>query len=138
MADQIASVVPEQTPADNATALEQVAHAAGCHMCMIVVHSLFASAWRGGAPGSRAGEMADIIGRDFCSAMRALDITGDKASPNELALAADCAIDTYLAAHGEHVPDHGAFRLTIAHTIAAALEAAGDFVISSGPEETRH
>ena len=138
MPDETARVVPEQTPADNAAALEQVAHAAGCHMCAIVVHSLFATAFCGGSPGSRAGEMASIIGRGFCAAMHALDIAGDKASPNELAYAADVAIDAYLAPHGAYVPDHARFRLAIASTIAAALGAAGDVRIASGPEETRH
>ena len=112
-------------------------HAATCGICTVIVHSLFAVAFRGGSPGSRAGEMADIIGRAFCASMRALDLTGDKASPGELAYAADVATDAYLGPHGAYVPDHARFRLAIASTIAAALGAAGEVVID-GPEETQH
>ena len=137
MADATARVVPEQTPADNATATEQAVHAATCGICTIIVHSLFAVAWRGGSPGSRAGEMADIIGRRFCALLRAADPDGDKATPVQLHAAARVAIAAYLESHGAHVRDHTAFRMAVAKTIALALSSAGEVVID-GPAETRH
>ena len=112
-------------------------HAATCGVCAVVVHSLFAASWRGGSPGVRAGEAADVIGRAFCASLTTLD-AGDKATPAELAGAADVAIDTYLARRGAFVPDHAAFRQAIAQTIAAALGAAGEVVIRDEPNATRH
>ena len=138
MADATARVVPEQTPADNAAAAAQAVHAATCGICTIVVHSLFAAAWRGGSPGSRAGEMADIIGRRFCALLRESDPAGDTATPVQLHAAARLAIAAYLESHhGAHVRDHTAFRMAVAKTIALALSSAGEVVID-GPAETRH
>ena len=82
-----------------------MAHAATCGICMVVVHALFAAAWRGGSPGSRAGEAASIIGRRFCALARP---AGAQATPDELARAADAAVDVYLDTHGAFVPDHDA------------------------------
>ena len=137
MADATAKVVPEQTAKDNATAAEQAVHAATCGICTIIVHSLFAVAWRGGSPGSRAGEMADIVGRRFCALLRELDPAGDKASPVELHKAARLAITAYLDSHGAHVRDHTAFRMAVAKTVALALSSAGEVVID-GATDTRH
>ena len=139
MADATASVVPEheQTAQDNATAAEQAVHAATCGICTIVVHSLFAVAWRGGSPGSRAGEMADCIGRRFCALLRESDPDGDKATPVELHRAARLAIAAYLDSHGAHVRDHTAFQMAVAKTVALALSSAGEVTIN-GPADTLH
>ena len=137
MADQIASVVDTSEQRAAADALEQMDHARSCGICMIVVHSLFAVAWRGGSPGSRAGEMADIIGRRFCALLRAADPDGDKATPVQLHAAARVAIAAYLESHGAHVRDHSAFRMAVAKTVALALSSAGEVVID-GPAGTLH
>ncbi len=137
MPDATARVVPEQTPTDNATAAAQAVHAATCGICTIIVHSLFAVAWRGGSPGERAGEMADIIGRRFCALLRESDPAGDTATPVQLHAAARLAITAYLDSHGAHVPDHTAFRMAVAKTIALALSSAGEVVID-GDTGTRH
>ena len=134
------AVAPESTTVDReaGAAAEQAMHAHGCGICLTVVHALFAVAWRGGSPGARAGEMASIIGRGFCTRIRTMDPEGDKASPAELAGATDGAVSRYLDTHGAHVADHAAFRSAIAQTIAAALQAAGEVTIHDEPAATRH
>ena len=140
MADETARVgYPErQTPEQEAAAaVEQAAHVAGCGICTTIAHGLFFTAWAGGVRGDRAGEMAGIVSRRFCAAITAAVQAGDKATPEQLAAAADHAIDAYLDVRGAHVPDPVLMRQTVAKTIAASLEAAGE-VRFSGPTETHH
>ena len=142
MADATAAVVEHATPGrstaelEAVTAVEQIEHVNGCGICTAVCHALFFAAWRSGASGERAGGMASIVTRAFCAATNAT--AADKATPAELARAVDAAVDHYLRDHGAHVPDPAAFRLLVARTIAGALAAAGEVMISAAAGTTQH